>query len=173
MKDKQIQTNDIVAITTINNQTTIIVASTFPADENSYTSLGGAIGTVQTTEDLNNLLNEATKRSYQNRQLQMPNFQRVEQAQITNIQPSCSIPQTTPNIPNQPIPEQHAPKQAYTKPHSKTKIASPSQQNLIKTLCKERGKDLATILAPYNKALSQLTSDEANTIIQKLKMNQA
>ncbi len=36
-------TNNISAITSINNQTAIIVASTFPAAENSYTSLGGAI----------------------------------------------------------------------------------------------------------------------------------
>ena len=59
-------TNSIANITTINNQTAIIAASTFSSAENSITSLGGAIGTIQTTEDLNNLLNEATNHSYQN-----------------------------------------------------------------------------------------------------------
>lgn len=171
MNDKPILTNSIASFTTVNNQTAIIVASTFPTDENSYTSLGGAIGTVQTTDDLNNLLNEATKQSYQNRQLQMPVFQGVKQAQITNIQSSCSIPQPTQNIPSQPTPKRHASKQPYTKPHSTTKTASPSQQNFIKELCKERGKDLATVLAPYNKELSAITSAEANEIIQELMQN--
>lgn len=74
-------TNSIANITAINNQTAIIVASTFSSAENSITSLGGAIGTIQTTEDLNKLLNEATNHSYQNIQLQTPYFQGLEQAQ--------------------------------------------------------------------------------------------
>ncbi len=164
-------TNNIANITTINNQTAIIVASTFSSAENSITSLGGAIGTIQTTEDLNNLLNEATNHSYQNMQLQTPYFQGLEQAQSTKIQPICSIPQPAQNIPAQPMPERHAPKQAYTKPHSTTRIASESQQNLIQKLCKEKGKDLDTILAPLDKDLSAITSAEANQIIQVMKSN--
>lgn len=77
--------SSIANITSINNQTAIIVASTFSAAENSYTSLGGAIGTVQTTEDLNELLNEATKHSYQNMQVQVTNFQGIEQVQNNKI----------------------------------------------------------------------------------------
>lgn len=165
--------SDIATITSIGNQTAIIVASTFSADEISYTSLGGAIGTVQSTEDLNNLLNEATKQSYQNRQLQMPNLQGVEQAQNVQNQSTCSIHQPIQNIPTQPTPKRQAPKQPYTKPHSKTKTASSSQQEFIQNLCNEKDKSLNEILAPYNKELSAITSDEANTIIQKLKMNQA
>ncbi|WP_289422257.1 hypothetical protein, partial [Thomasclavelia cocleata] len=75
------------------------------------------------------------------------------------------------NIPAQPMPERHAPKQAYTKPHSTTRIASESQQNLIQKLCKEKGKDLDTILAPLDKDLSAITSAEANDIIQEMKSN--
>lgn len=164
-------TNSIANITSINNQTAIIVASTFSSAEKSMTSLGGAIGTVQTTEDLNKLLNEATKQSYQNMQLQTPYFQGVEQAQNTKIQPICSIHQPVQNIPAQPMPERHSPKQAYTKPHSTTRTASASQQNLIQNLCKEKGKDLDTVLAPYNKDLSAITSAEANQIIQVMKSN--
>lgn len=159
----------ITTITTINNQTAIIVASTFSSAENSITSLGGAIGTVQTTEDLNNLLNEATNHSYQNMQLQTPYFQGLEQAQSTKIQPICSIPQPAQNIPAQPMPEWHAPKQPYTRPHSKTLPASPKQQSLISTLCKERGIDLNKVLAPLDKDLSAITSAEANQIIQDMK----
>lgn len=163
--------NDIAAITTINNQTVIITKCTVSTDENSYTSLGAAIGTGQTSKDLNKLLNEAAKQSHQNIPHQVPNFQGLEQAQPLEIQQVCSTPQPTQTIPSNPIPERHTPKQAYTKPHSKTKTASSKQQDLIQTLCKEKGKDLNNILTPYNKALSQLTSDEANTIIQKIKMN--
>lgn len=85
-------TNSIANITAINNQTAIIVASTFSSAESSITSLGGAIGTIQTTEDLNKLLNEATNHSYQNIQLQTPYFQGLEQAQNKKIQSICSIP---------------------------------------------------------------------------------
>lgn len=162
-------TNSIANITTINNQTAIIVASTFSSAENSMTSLGGAIGTIQTTEDLNKLLNEATNHSYQNIQLQTPYFQGLEQAQNKKIQSICSIPQPTQNIPAQPMPERHAPKQAYTKLHSTTRPASASQQNLIQNLCKEKGKDLDAVLAHYNKDLSAITSAEANQIIQDMK----
>lgn len=164
-------TNSIANITTINNQTAIIAASTFSSAENSITSLGGAISTVQTTEDLNNLLNEATKHSYQNMQLQTPYFQGLEQAQSTKIQPICSIPQPAQNIPAQPMPERHAPKQAYTKPHSSTKPASASQQNLIQKLCKEKEQDLDAVLAPLDKDLSAITSAEANQIIQDMQVN--
>lgn len=162
-------TNSIANITPINNQTAIIVASTFSSAENSMTSLGGAIGTVQTTEDLNKLLNEATKQSYQNMHLQTPYFQGLEQAQSTKMQPICSIPHPTQNIPAQPMPERHTSKQAYTKPHSTTRPASQSQQNLIQNLCKEKGKDLDTVLAPLDKDLSAITSAEANQIIQDMK----
>lgn len=165
--------NGIANITPINNQTAIIVASTVSTDENSYTSLGGAIGTVQTTEDLNNLLNEAAKQSYQNRQYQMPNFQGVEQAPIAKNQSNCSIPQVTQNIPAQPTPERQASKRPYTKSHSTTLPASPKQQNLIQNLCNEKNKDINEILTIYGKELSGITSAEANEIIQKLKMNQA
>lgn len=162
-------TNSIANITSINNQTAIIVASTVFSAENSMTSLGGAIGTVQTTEDLNKLINEATKHSYQNMEVQTPNFQGVEQAQNSKIQPICSIPQPAQTIPAKPMPERHASKQAYTKPHSTTKPASQSQQNLIQNLCKEKGKDLDTVLAPFYKDLSTITSAEANQIIQAMK----
>lgn len=67
------------------------------------------------------------------------------------------------------MPDRHAPKQAYTKPHSTTRPASASQQNLIQNLCKEKGKDLDTVLAHYNKDLSAITSAEANQIIQDMK----
>lgn len=173
MENKQTLTNGIATIASIDNQTAIIVTTTFPAAKNNYAILGGAMGTVQTTEDLNNLLNEATKQSYQNMQVQVPIFQGIEQVQNVQNQSVCSIIQPTQTIPTQPAPEQHAPKQPYTKPHSTTKTASQSQQTLIKKLCNERGKDLNEVLASYHKELSAITSAEANTIIQKIKMNQA
>ncbi len=77
-------TNSIANITTINNQTAIIVASTFSSAENSMTSLGGAIGIVQTTEDFNKLLNEAAKHSYENLHLQTPYFQGLAHFLITS-----------------------------------------------------------------------------------------
>ena len=102
---------------------------------------------------------------------QVPNFQGLEQAKTLEIQPICSTPQPTQTIPSNPIPERHTPKQAYTKPHSTTRTASQSQQNLIQNLCKEKDKDLDTILAPYNKDLSTITSAKANQIIQDIKSN--
>lgn len=100
MNNKQTLTNDIVTITSIGNQTAIIIARTSSTAENSYTSLGGAIGTVQTTEELNKLINEATKQSQQNMPTQMPNFHGVEQAQIAKVQSSCSYPSDYPKYPN-------------------------------------------------------------------------
>lgn len=85
-------TNNIANITTINNQTAIIVASTFSSAENSITSLGGAIGNVIDSDDLNHLLNEATNHSYQNMQLQTPYFQGLEQAQNTKYSQSVVSP---------------------------------------------------------------------------------
>lgn len=160
--------NDIAAITTINNQTVIITKCTVSTDENSYTSLGAAIGTGQTSKDLNNLLNEATKQSHQNMPHQVPNFQGLEQAKTLEIESVCSTPQPTQTIPSNPTPERRSPKQSYTKPHSTTRTASQSQQNLIQNLCKEKDKDLDTILAPYHRELSAITSAEANDIIQKM-----
>lgn len=100
---------------------------------------------------------------------QVPNFQGLEQAKTLEIESVCSTPQPTQTIPSNPTPERRSPKQSYTKPHSTTRTASQSQQNLIQNLCKEKGKDLDTVLAPLDKDLSAITSAEANQIIQDMK----
>lgn len=164
-------TNNIATITTINNQTAIITATTFTSAENSMTSLGGVIGNVTSTDDFNNLLNEATNHAYQNMQIQTPNLSGFEISQNNQNLPVSSNHQPAQSIPAYPVPKPSTTKQSYTKPHSTTKTASSKQQDLIQKLCNERGKDLGEVLAPYNKSLSEITSAEANEIIQEMKSN--
>lgn len=164
-------TNSIANITTINNQTAVIIATTISSAENTFTSLGGAIGNVTNSEDLNYLLNEATNHSYQNMQNQTPILPSINTAQSPETTLSSSNLQPAQNIPSPPIPKRQLPKQPYSKPHSTTRTASASQQNLIKNLCQEKGKDLVGILAPYGSSLSQITSAQANQIIQEIKNN--
>lgn len=162
-------TNSIANITTINNQTSVIIATTISSAENTFTSLGGAMGSVTNSEDLNHLLNEATNHSYQNLQNQAPNLPSINTVKNLEMATSSSIHQPAPNIPSEPTPKPSVQKQPYTKTHSTTLPASQKQQELIQKLCNERGKDLHHVLAPYNKQLSTITSAEANEIIQKMK----
>lgn len=164
-------TNSIAHITSINNQTVIIVAGTFFAGENSITSLGGAIGDVQSTDDLNKLLNEAAKQSYQNMQIQMPNLSGFEGSQNAQNPFINSTHLPAQNLTAVPAPKPSMPKQVYSKPHSTTKTASPKQQELIQKLCNEQCKDINEVLAIYDNDLSTITSAEANEIIQKMKSN--
>lgn len=160
--------NNIANITTINNQTAVIITTVFSSDENNFTALGGAVGNVNSTEDLNKLLNEAASHAQQNMHLQTPSFSALKQAEDISKNDACSIHQPSQNIPSKPI-KSSVQKTPYTKPHSTTLTASQKQQNLIEKLCNERGKDLHSILAPYNKQLSAITSAEANEIIQQMK----
>lgn len=88
--------NSIANITTINNQTAIIAATTFSSAENTFTSLGGAIGNVSNSEDLNHLLNEAVNHSYQNLQNQAPNLPGITSVKNPEITASSSIHQSAP-----------------------------------------------------------------------------
>lgn len=160
--------NSIANITTINNQTAVIIATTFSSAENTFTSLGGAIGNVTNSEDLNHLLNEATNHSYQNIQNQTPNLPGINTVKNLKITASSSH-QPSQNIPSEPASKPSAQKPPYTKPHSTTLTASPKQQNLIQKLCSERSQNLHEILASYDKPLSEITSAEANQIIQRIK----
>lgn len=162
-------TNSIANITTINNQTAVIIATTISSAENTFTSLGGAMGSVTNSEDLNHLLNEATTHSYQNLQNQTPNLPGVNIVKNIEIAASSSIHQPAPNIPSEPVSKPSVQKQPYTKTHSTTLPASQKQQELIKSLSNETSKNLYEILAPYNKSLSEITSAEANQIIQSMK----
>lgn len=161
--------NNIVGITTINNQTAIVISSTYTSENDNYTSLGGAVGNVNSTEDLNKLLNEAANHAQKNMHFQTPSFSALKQAEATLKPHVCSIHQPSQNIPSEPASKPSIQKQPYTKPHSTTLTASQKQQDLIEKLCNERGKDLHSILAPYNKQLSAITSAEANEIIQQMK----
>lgn len=159
--------NDIAEIHEINNQTAIIVATKYSTETNSFTSLGGAMGNVTNSKELNKLLNEATNCSYQNMQVQTPNFSESELLQRNKNNTSSSNYQPAQSITTEPISKRQSSKQYYS--HSTTLTASPKQQDLIETLCNEKGKDLHHVLAPYNKQLSTITSAEANEIIQKMK----
>lgn len=132
--------NSIANITTINNQTAVIVATTFSSTENTFTSLGGAIGNVNNSEDLNHLLNEAVNHSYQNLQNQTPNFPGINTIKNLKIATSSSIHQLAPNVPSEPVSKPSTTKQPYTKPHSTTLPASPKQQNLIQNSAMKEAK---------------------------------
>lgn len=84
-------TSSLANIATINNQTVVIVATTFSSAENNLTSLGGAMGNVTNTEDLNHLLNEATNHSYQNMQNQPPNLSDIDTEKDFGVLESCSL----------------------------------------------------------------------------------
>lgn len=96
-------TNSIANITTINNQTAVIIATTISSAENTFTSLGGAIGNVTNSEDLNQLLNEATNHSYRNMQNQTPILPGINTAQS---------PETTLNSSNMSKISRHPPYQS-------------------------------------------------------------
>lgn len=161
--------NKIAEIHEINNQTAIIVATKYSTETNNFTSLGGAMGNVTNSKELNNLLNEATNCSYQNMQVQAPNFSESELLQRNKNNTSSSNYQPAQSITIEPISKQQSSKQYYS--HSTTKTASESQQNLIQKLCQERNTNVDNILSSRNKSLSQLTSAEANEIIKEIKKN--
>lgn len=171
MKDIKNVAHNLVGINQINNQAIVTVTTTLTNTTNMFTSLGGAIGTIMTSEDYNNLINEAITYSYQNMHIQAPNMQGISDIKEAPIAFYSSSHQLSQNTINQPLQKQHSQKQGYSKPHSTTRIASEAQQNLIRNLCNEKGKDLNTILAQYNKELSTITSADANTIIQEIKNN--
>lgn len=159
--------NKIAEIHEINNQTAIIVATKYSTETNNFTSLGGAMGNVTNSEELNKLLNEATNCSYQNMQVQAPNFSESELSQRNKNNTSSSNYQPAQSITTEPISKRQSSKQYYS--HSTTKTASESQQNLIQKLCQERNTNVDNILSSRNKSLSQLTSAEANEIIKEIK----
>lgn len=53
--------------------------------------------------------------------------------------------------------------------HSTTQTASDSQTDFIRKLCQEKNQDLDAMLETYQKPLHEISSAEANEIIQKLK----
>ncbi len=169
MKDIKNIAHNLVGINQINNQAIVTVTTTLTNTTNTFTSLGGAIGTIRTSEDYNKLINEAITYSYQNMHIQAPNMQGISDIKEAQIPPCSSSHQLSQNTINQPLQKQHSQKQGYSKQHSTTRRASEAQQNLIRNLCNEKGKDLNAILAQYNKELSTITSADANTIIQEIK----
>ena len=159
--------NKIAEVHEINNQTAIIVATKYSTETNSFTSLSGAMGNVTNSKELNKLLNEATNCSYQNMQVQAPNFSESELSQRNKNNTSSSNYQPAQSITTEPISKRQPSKRYYS--HSTTKTASESQQNLILKLCQERNTNVDNILSSRNKSLSQLTSAEANEIIKEIK----
>lgn len=110
------------------------------------TSLGGAMGNASSTEELNKLLNEATNHAYQNMQIQIPNLSDIEGFKNSQNPFLNSTHQPAQSIPAYPASKPSTPNQAYTKPHSTTKTASPKQQELIQKLCNEHPKTLILFL---------------------------
>lgn len=148
------------------NKLLLFVQTSCSDGDKTITGLGGAIGTYDNNEQLNETIIKAQQQALQNLSIFSRLIPENETKKENHFIDSSPIPQACLNQHDSMPQTQKAP---FKGKHSTTKTASNSQTDFILKLCQEKNQDLDAMLETYQKPLHEISSAEANKIIQKLK----